>query len=151
MTRFVMRNSVRPLSIEPSAALSVRCSDGRLSTSAGRARDVDVRVHMSAGYAGPPPPEMQQLFASIAGNQQAMDRFVQMNAGTISPAEFFSSPHGAVHESPSPQTESRNVRETGAASTCRMRARGCAAPRSVNRRGATSGVFRSAMPPVSDP
>jgi 2-polyprenyl-6-methoxyphenol hydroxylase-like FAD-dependent oxidoreductase len=44
----------------------------------------------------PPPPEMQQLFASIAGNQQAMDRFVQMNAGTISPAEFFSSPHGAA-------------------------------------------------------
>jgi 2-polyprenyl-6-methoxyphenol hydroxylase-like FAD-dependent oxidoreductase len=38
----------------------------------------------------PPPPEMQQLFASIAGNQKAMDRFVQMNAGTISPAEFFS-------------------------------------------------------------
>ena len=42
----------------------------------------------------PPPPEMQQLFASIVGNQHAMDRFVQMNAGTISPAEFFSSPHG---------------------------------------------------------
>jgi 2-polyprenyl-6-methoxyphenol hydroxylase-like FAD-dependent oxidoreductase len=42
----------------------------------------------------PPPPEMQQLFASIAGNQKAMDRFAQMNAGTISPAEFFASPHG---------------------------------------------------------
>jgi 2-polyprenyl-6-methoxyphenol hydroxylase-like FAD-dependent oxidoreductase len=40
----------------------------------------------------PPPQEMQQLFASIAGNQNAMDRFVQMNAGTISPAEFFSAP-----------------------------------------------------------
>ena len=38
----------------------------------------------------PPPPEMQRLFASIAGNQKAMDRFVQMNAGTISPMEFFS-------------------------------------------------------------
>jgi 2-polyprenyl-6-methoxyphenol hydroxylase-like FAD-dependent oxidoreductase len=38
----------------------------------------------------PPPPQMQQLFASIVGNQKAMDRFVQMNAGTISPAEFFS-------------------------------------------------------------
>jgi len=38
----------------------------------------------------PPPPEMQRLFASIVGNQKAMDRFVQMNAGTISPAEFFS-------------------------------------------------------------
>jgi 2-polyprenyl-6-methoxyphenol hydroxylase-like FAD-dependent oxidoreductase len=45
----------------------------------------------------PPPPEMQQLFASIAGNQKAMDRFVQMNAGTISPAEFFSAPSSSTH------------------------------------------------------
>jgi 2-polyprenyl-6-methoxyphenol hydroxylase-like FAD-dependent oxidoreductase len=36
----------------------------------------------------PPPPEMQQLFGAICGNQQAMDGFVRMNAGTISPAEF---------------------------------------------------------------
>ena len=38
----------------------------------------------------PPPPEMQQLFGAIHGNQKAMDGFVQVNAGTISPAEFFS-------------------------------------------------------------
>jgi 2-polyprenyl-6-methoxyphenol hydroxylase-like FAD-dependent oxidoreductase len=38
----------------------------------------------------PPPPEMQQLFGAIHGNQEAMDGFVQTNAGTISPAEFFS-------------------------------------------------------------
>jgi 2-polyprenyl-6-methoxyphenol hydroxylase-like FAD-dependent oxidoreductase len=38
----------------------------------------------------PPPPQMQQLFAAIHGNQKAMDGFVQMNAGTISPAEFLS-------------------------------------------------------------
>ena len=38
----------------------------------------------------PPPPEMQQLFGAIHGNQQAMDGFVQVNAGTISPAAFFS-------------------------------------------------------------
>ena len=38
----------------------------------------------------PPPPEVQQLFAAIPGNQQAMDGFAQMNAGTISPAQFFS-------------------------------------------------------------
>jgi flavin-dependent dehydrogenase len=38
----------------------------------------------------PPPPEMQQLFGAISGNQKAMDGFVQMNAGTISPAQFFS-------------------------------------------------------------
>ena len=40
----------------------------------------------------PPAPQMQQLLASIVGNQAAMDRFVQMNAGTISPSEFFSAP-----------------------------------------------------------
>jgi len=38
----------------------------------------------------PPPPEVQQLFGVIGGDQRAMDGFVQMNAGTISPAEFFS-------------------------------------------------------------
>ena len=38
----------------------------------------------------PPPPEMLRLIAAMPGNQTAMDRFVKMNAGTISPAEFFS-------------------------------------------------------------
>lgn len=37
----------------------------------------------------PPPPEVAQLFGAIAGNQSAMDGFVRMNAGTISPAAFF--------------------------------------------------------------
>ena len=37
----------------------------------------------------PPPPEMQQIFAAVHGNQAAMDDFVRMNAGTKSPAEFF--------------------------------------------------------------
>jgi hypothetical protein len=37
----------------------------------------------------PPPPEMQQLLAAARGNQEAMDAFAQMNAGTISPAAFF--------------------------------------------------------------
>lgn len=37
----------------------------------------------------PPPPETQQLFAAVHGNQEAMDAFVRMNAGTISPAAFF--------------------------------------------------------------
>jgi 2-polyprenyl-6-methoxyphenol hydroxylase-like FAD-dependent oxidoreductase len=36
----------------------------------------------------PPPLEMQQLLGAIHGNQPAMDGFAQMNAGTISPAEF---------------------------------------------------------------
>lgn len=38
----------------------------------------------------PPPPEMQQLLAGIAGNQDAMDAFVSVTAGTLSPADFFS-------------------------------------------------------------
>jgi flavin-dependent dehydrogenase len=37
----------------------------------------------------PPPPQMQQLFAATIGNPKAMDGFVRVNAGTISPAEFF--------------------------------------------------------------
>jgi 2-polyprenyl-6-methoxyphenol hydroxylase-like FAD-dependent oxidoreductase len=36
-----------------------------------------------------PPPEMMRLFRAIASNQAAMDDFARMNAGTISPAEFF--------------------------------------------------------------
>ena len=37
----------------------------------------------------PPPPEMQQLLGRIHGDQRAMDGFVRMNAGTVSPREFF--------------------------------------------------------------
>jgi 2-polyprenyl-6-methoxyphenol hydroxylase-like FAD-dependent oxidoreductase len=38
----------------------------------------------------PPPPELQQLLAAMAGNQDAMDGFAQVNGGVTSPAEFFS-------------------------------------------------------------
>jgi hypothetical protein len=38
----------------------------------------------------PPPPELQQLLAAMAGNQEAMDSFARVNAGVTSPAEFFS-------------------------------------------------------------
>jgi 2-polyprenyl-6-methoxyphenol hydroxylase-like FAD-dependent oxidoreductase len=38
----------------------------------------------------PPPPRTQQLIAAIHGNQEAMDGFMRVNAGTISPREFFS-------------------------------------------------------------
>jgi 2-polyprenyl-6-methoxyphenol hydroxylase-like FAD-dependent oxidoreductase len=38
----------------------------------------------------PPPPEMQQLLGAMHGNRAAMDGFVQVNAGTLSPAVFFS-------------------------------------------------------------
>jgi flavin-dependent dehydrogenase len=37
----------------------------------------------------PPPPELQQILGAVNGNEAAMDGFARMNAGTISPAEFF--------------------------------------------------------------
>jgi 2-polyprenyl-6-methoxyphenol hydroxylase-like FAD-dependent oxidoreductase len=37
----------------------------------------------------PPPPEMQQLFGAMAGNQTAMDQFVSVTAGSVSPEAFF--------------------------------------------------------------
>ncbi len=37
----------------------------------------------------PPPPEMQQVLGAVHGNQEAMDGFARLNAGTISPPEFF--------------------------------------------------------------
>ena len=37
----------------------------------------------------PPPPELQQLLHAVHGNQAAMDGFARLNAGTISPNEFF--------------------------------------------------------------
>lgn len=37
----------------------------------------------------PPPPEMQQLFGAIHGNQDAMDGFAKLVAGVTSPTEFF--------------------------------------------------------------
>jgi flavin-dependent dehydrogenase len=37
----------------------------------------------------PPPPEMQQLMGAMRGNQEAMDGFVSVMAGTLSAPEFF--------------------------------------------------------------
>jgi flavin-dependent dehydrogenase len=37
----------------------------------------------------PPPPEMQQLLGAVYGNQEAMDGFAGVAAGTVSPAEYF--------------------------------------------------------------
>jgi len=36
---------------------------------------------------------MQQLLGAIYGNQAAMDDFVSVNAGTLSPEVFFSPEH----------------------------------------------------------
>ena len=36
-----------------------------------------------------PPPEMQQLLGAVSGDRDAMDSFVSVVAGTVSPVEFF--------------------------------------------------------------
>ncbi len=38
----------------------------------------------------PPPPQVQQLLATAAGNREAEEAFARMNGGVLSPAEFFS-------------------------------------------------------------
>jgi 2-polyprenyl-6-methoxyphenol hydroxylase-like FAD-dependent oxidoreductase len=37
----------------------------------------------------PPPPEMQQVLGAVHGNTEAMDDFVSLSAGSLSPVEFF--------------------------------------------------------------
>ena len=37
----------------------------------------------------PPPPELQQVLGAVHGNQSAMDDFVSVTAGSVSPLEFF--------------------------------------------------------------
>jgi 2-polyprenyl-6-methoxyphenol hydroxylase-like FAD-dependent oxidoreductase len=41
----------------------------------------------------PPPQEMQQLLGAVYGNQDAMDDFASITAGTVSPMEFFDPDH----------------------------------------------------------
>jgi 2-polyprenyl-6-methoxyphenol hydroxylase-like FAD-dependent oxidoreductase len=41
----------------------------------------------------PPPPEMQQLLGAVARDQEAMDGFVSVVAGSLSPADFFAPEH----------------------------------------------------------
>ncbi len=59
-----------------------------------RARDARVlpMYEYTCGLATlePPPPPVRELLMAIQGDQAAMDDFARMNAGTISPAEFFS-------------------------------------------------------------
>ena len=38
----------------------------------------------------PPPPELQKILHAAHGNQEAMDDFARLNAGVISPPEYFS-------------------------------------------------------------
>ena len=49
----------------------------------------------------PPPPEFLQLLGFIVGNQDAMDQFASIFAGTLSPAKFFDPAHtGQLADSP---------------------------------------------------
>jgi 2-polyprenyl-6-methoxyphenol hydroxylase-like FAD-dependent oxidoreductase len=54
----------------------------------------------------PPPPDLQRLLGAVHGNQDAMDAFARMNAGVLSPAEFFAEDNvqrilaGAPEQSP---------------------------------------------------
>ncbi|MEA3020309.1 MAG: hypothetical protein QOI47_1833 [Actinomycetota bacterium] len=41
----------------------------------------------------PPPAELQQLLGAVHGNQEAMDAFVSITAGTLSPVDFFDPAH----------------------------------------------------------
>jgi flavin-dependent dehydrogenase len=41
----------------------------------------------------PPPPEVQQVLGAVHGNPDAMDSFVSVTAGTVSPVEFFDPEH----------------------------------------------------------
>jgi flavin-dependent dehydrogenase len=41
----------------------------------------------------PPPPDLVRLLSAINGKQAAMDEFVRMNAGVVSPADFFAPQH----------------------------------------------------------
>ena len=71
-----------------------------------RARDEQVlpmyKYTCQLATLAPPAPETQQLFAAVHGNQTSMDAFVQMNAGTISPAEFFAPANVARMMAPRP-------------------------------------------------
>lgn len=46
----------------------------------------DVTTHLATFE--PPPPEMQQMLAAVHGNQEGMDAFLSVIAGTSSPADF---------------------------------------------------------------
>jgi 2-polyprenyl-6-methoxyphenol hydroxylase-like FAD-dependent oxidoreductase len=37
----------------------------------------------------PPPPQLVELLGAVHGNQEAMDQFCRVNAGVMSPADFF--------------------------------------------------------------
>ena len=41
----------------------------------------------------PSPPDLQRLLGAVHGNQDAMNAFARLNAGTMSATEFFAPEH----------------------------------------------------------
>jgi hypothetical protein len=67
--------------------------DGMAAYETSRDEHVMAMYEMTFEFAQvdqPPPPETQQLLGAVAGNQQAMDDFVSVQAGTLPIPEFFS-------------------------------------------------------------
>jgi flavin-dependent dehydrogenase len=62
-----------------------------------RARDTQVLpiYELTAQFAAlePPPEQVQRLLEAVVGNREAMDAFVSVIAGTLSPVEFFDPDH----------------------------------------------------------
>lgn len=51
----------------------------------------------------PPPPEMQQVLGAVYGSPEAMDAFVSVVAGTMSPVAFFDPDHiGRIMQAAAP-------------------------------------------------
>jgi 2-polyprenyl-6-methoxyphenol hydroxylase-like FAD-dependent oxidoreductase len=73
---------------------------------AHRRRDESVRaahqLTTELATLAPPPPEMQRLLGDIVGHQPAMDEFVSVIAGSMSPEEFFDPAHLADLLTPVP-------------------------------------------------
>ena len=84
-----------------SAALDAALSERRPYEAAmadyQRARDERVlpmyELTCELATLAPPPPEVQQLLGAVAGNDEAMDAFVSMMAGTLAVREFFEPGH----------------------------------------------------------
>jgi flavin-dependent dehydrogenase len=74
-------------------ALSGRRPYGEALASYQHARDELTRpvYELTCDFASwePPPPDQQELFAALSGNQEAMDDFMSMIAGTVPVQQFF--------------------------------------------------------------
>jgi hypothetical protein len=87
-----MSREPRPLSARLFGELELRLGDELLPRlESARARSLLAFLLLTTQLATlePPPPEMQQLLGAMYGNTSAMDDFVSVSAGTLSPIAFF--------------------------------------------------------------